>query len=61
VAYVEVKAKTVEMAIEAAMRELGVTDRSRIEVEVIQEPDRGFLGFGGQDAIVKVSERQDFY
>lgn len=57
-AYVEVKAKTVEMAIEAAMRELGVTDRSRIEVEVIQEPDRGFLGFGGQDAIVKVSERQ---
>lgn len=57
-AYVEVKAKTVEMAIEAAMRELGVSDRSRIEVEVIQEPDRGFLGFGGQDAIVKVSERQ---
>lgn len=57
-AYVEVKAKTVEMAIEAAMRELGETDRSRIEVEVIQEPDRGFLGFGGQDAIVKVSERQ---
>lgn len=57
-AYVEVKAKTVEMAIEAAMRELGTTDRSRIEVEVIQEPERGFLGFGGQDAIVKVSERQ---
>jgi spoIIIJ-associated protein len=58
VAYVEVKAKTVEMAIEAAMRELGVQDRSRIEVEVMQDAERGFLGFGGQDAIVKVSERQ---
>lgn len=57
-AYVEVKAKTVEMAIEAAMRELGVQDRSRIEVEVMQEAERGFLGFGGQDAIVKVSERK---
>lgn len=56
-AYVEVKAKTVEMAVEAAMRELGVGDRSRIDVEVIQAPERGFLGFGGQDAIVKVSER----
>ncbi len=57
-AYVEVKAKTVEMAIEAAMRELGVTERERLEVEVLQEPERGFLGFGGQDAIVKVAERR---
>lgn len=58
-AYVEVKAKTVEMAIEAAMRELGVTERDRLEIEVIQQPERGFLGFGGQDALVKVSERTD--
>lgn len=56
-AYVEVKARTVEMAIEAAMRELGAKDRSQIEIEVIQEPEKGFLGFGGQDAIVKVSEK----
>ncbi|HEX2154174.1 MAG TPA: RNA-binding cell elongation regulator Jag/EloR [Acidimicrobiia bacterium] len=56
-AYVEVKAKTVEMAIEAAMRELGVTERDRLDIEVLQEPERGFFGFGGQDAIVKVSER----
>lgn len=56
-AYVEVKAKTVEMAIEAAMRELGVDSPERLEVEVIQEAERGFLGFGGQDAIVKVSEK----
>ncbi|HEX7099034.1 MAG TPA: RNA-binding cell elongation regulator Jag/EloR [Acidimicrobiia bacterium] len=57
-AYVEVKAKTIEMAIEAAMRELGVTDRNRLEIEVLQEPERGFLGIGGRDAIVKVSEKK---
>jgi spoIIIJ-associated protein len=56
VAYVEVKAKTVELAIEAAMRELGVDDRDRLEVNVLQEPERGFLGMGGRDAIVKVTE-----
>ena len=55
-AYVEVKAKTVELAIEAAMRELGVDDRDRLEVNVLQEPERGFLGMGGRDAIVKVTE-----
>lgn len=55
-AYVEVKAKTVELAVEAAMRELGVTDRERVEVKVLQEPERGFLGMGGRDAIVKVEE-----
>lgn len=57
-AYVEVKAKTVELAIEAAMRELKVDDRDRLEVRVLQEPERGFLGFGGQDAIVRVEERR---
>lgn len=56
-AYVEVKAKTVEMAIEAAMRELGVGDRDNLDIEIMQEPERGFLGFGGQDAIVKVKEK----
>ena len=56
-AYVEVKAKTIEMAIEAAMRELGVTDRERLEIEVLQEPERGFLGIGARDAIVKVTEK----
>lgn len=55
-AYVEVKARTVELAIEAAMRELGVDDRDGVDVKVLQEPERGFLGLGGRDAIVKVAE-----
>ncbi len=52
--WVEVRGKSADIAIEAAMQELGASSREHIEVEVIQEPEKGFLGFGGQDAIVKV-------
>jgi spoIIIJ-associated protein len=55
---IEVKAKTVELAVEAAMQELGVDDREQLAVTVIQEPERGFLGMGGSDAIVQVKRRQ---
>jgi spoIIIJ-associated protein len=54
---IEVKAKTVDLAVEAAMQELEVDDRSAIEVEVISEPVKGFLGMGGQDAVVRVKKR----
>ena len=54
---IEVKAKTVDLAVEAAMQELKVDDRSAIEVEVISEPVKGFLGLGGQDAVVRVKKR----
>ena len=52
--WVEVRGKSTDVAIEAAMQELGADSRELIDVEVIQEPEKGFLGFGGQDAIVKV-------
>lgn len=55
--WVEVRGKSADIAIEAAMKELGASDREQIDVEVIQEPEKGFLGFGGQDAIVKVKLR----
>ncbi len=55
---IEVRAKTVDLAIEAAMQELGVEDRSQLAVEVVQEPEKGFLGFGGQDAVVKVKRQR---
>jgi spoIIIJ-associated protein len=54
---IEVRARTVELAVEAAMQELEVADRSAIDVEVISEPVKGFLGMGGQDAIVRVKKR----
>jgi spoIIIJ-associated protein len=52
--FVEVRGKSTEVAIEAAMQELGADNRDLVDIEVIQEPEKGFLGFGGQDAIVKV-------
>ena len=47
--------KSVDDAVEAAIEELGV-NRSEIEVEVLEEPNKGFLGLiGVKDATVKVS------
>jgi spoIIIJ-associated protein len=54
---IEVKAKTVDLAVEAAMQELGVEDREDLDVHVITEPVKGFLGMGGQDAVVRVKKR----
>jgi len=55
--WVEVRGKSTDIAIEAAMQELGASSRDQVDVEVMQEPEKGFLGFGGQDAIVKVKLR----
>ncbi|MEE8406165.1 MAG: R3H domain-containing nucleic acid-binding protein [Acidimicrobiia bacterium] len=55
---VEVKAKTVEIAIEAAMQELGIEDREGLDVEIVTAPVKGFLGIGGEDAVVRVTKRK---
>jgi spoIIIJ-associated protein len=54
---IEVKAKTVELAKQAALEELGIEDHKRVEWEVLQEPARGFLGVGRQDAIVRAKRK----
>ena len=56
--WVEVQGDDVEVAVEAALQELGLSSRDEADVEVIQEPQRGFLGMGGQKAIVRVKARQ---
>jgi spoIIIJ-associated protein len=53
---IEVKARTVDLAVAAAMQELGVDDRDRLVVEVVEDPVKGFLGIGGQDAVVRVKK-----
>ena len=53
---IEVRAKTVDLAVEAAMLELGVDDRDDVSVKVLSEPVKGFLGIGGEDAVVLVSK-----
>lgn len=52
--YVEIRAKTVDLAVEAAMVELGVDDPEELAVEIVSEPVKGFLGMGGEDAVVRV-------
>lgn len=54
---VEVRARTLELAEQAALEELGVKDRKRVEWEILQEPSRGFLGMGRQDAVVRARRK----
>ena len=52
----EKSGKTVEEAIKLALEELGL-EQDDVEIEIIEEPKSGFLGFiGNKDAIVKVIE-----
>jgi spoIIIJ-associated protein len=50
---VERSAGSVEEAIEGALEELGVSEQEA-EVEIVQEPQKGLLGFGSQEAVVRV-------
>lgn len=52
--WVEVSGSTVDVAVEAALEELGLSSVEEAQVEVLQEASTGFLGRGKRDAIVKV-------
>src|SRR3990172_5242267 len=55
--WVDVRGPSVEVAVTAALEELGLESPDAAEVEVLQEPTRGFLGMGGQDAVVRVRRK----
>ncbi|MFQ5947534.1 MAG: RNA-binding cell elongation regulator Jag/EloR [Acidimicrobiia bacterium] len=55
--WVEVRGKSVEVAVQAGLDELGLESVDGADVEVIQEAERGFLGLGAQDAIVRVKPK----
>lgn len=55
--WVEVTGTTVDVAVEAAIAELGLESVDQADVEVIQEGKAGFLGVGARSAIVKVSRK----
>ena len=52
--WVEVKGPSVDVAVEAALAELGLSSREEADVEVLQQPEKGFLGIGRTDAVVRV-------
>ncbi|MFZ0493807.1 MAG: RNA-binding cell elongation regulator Jag/EloR [Acidimicrobiia bacterium] len=55
--WVEVKGPTVELAVQAAVEELGLTSADQVRVEVLKEPEKGFLGVGRKDAVVRVQPK----
>ncbi len=50
----EKRAKNVETAVDLALAELGVT-RDKVNVKVIDEGSKGFLGIGAKEAVVEVT------
>lgn len=50
----EKRAKSIEEAIELALSELNVS-KENAQIEIVQEPAKGFLGIGGKEAVVKVT------
>ncbi len=52
--FITATGKTIDLAIEAALRELKL-DRDSVSVEVLENPKSGFLGFGASPAKVKVT------
>lgn len=53
----EKRAKNVESAVELALMELGVT-RDKVNVEIIEEGSKGFLGIGAKEAVVNVTLKE---
>ena len=50
---IQLSAKTVEKAVEEAVKELGVSSADELEIEGIDKGSKGFIGFGGKDAVIK--------
>ena len=50
----EKRAKNVETAVDLALAELGVT-RDKVNVKIIDEGSKGFLGLGAKEAVVEVT------
>ena len=55
---IEKSAKTVDLAVEAALRELNVT-RDEIEMDILDSGAKGFIGIGARDARVKITVKHD--
>ncbi len=52
--YIEVSAKTIEEATAQATAQIEAQGRVVTSVKVLEEPSKGFLGFGKKDALVRV-------
>lgn len=55
---VTVKGQTVEEAVQEATRQLGVT-QDQLQIRLIQEPSKGFLGFLSKPAIIEAEIKEE--
>ena len=55
---IELNAKTLELAIKDAESKLGAS-KENLNIEVIQEASKGFLGLGAKSAVIKASVKYD--
>lgn len=53
----EKRAKNVELAIEEALKELNTT-KENVNIKIIDEGSKGFLGIGAKDAVVEVTLKE---
>ncbi len=53
---VEITAPTVDEAVILGITRLGVT-RDEVDIEIVDEGSRGFLGLGARDAVVRITRR----
>lgn len=53
--YIQISGKTRQEAIEKAIEKLGV-DESKLDIQVVDEGSKGFLGIGAKDYIIKVKK-----
>jgi spoIIIJ-associated protein len=56
--YIEITAKTVSEAITKACMQLGIPS-DRLDIQVISEGSKGFLGIGNKPAVIKVAEKSE--
>lgn len=54
---VEATGKSVAEALKSALQQLGCTEAD-VDYEVLEEPSKGFLGFFGKDAKIKVTKKE---
>ena len=54
---IEVRGPSADKAIEAGLAELGLEDQAQAEITILRKEERGFLGFGGKDAVVRMRVR----
>lgn len=57
---IEVNGRTVDEAVDSALKELNVT-KDKVEIEVLDEGNKGFLNiFGAKPARIKVKVKRDY-